>query len=122
MSKPLHGRLPSEASQDHVDTKSSNYWLMAGRKFPETKGLMIAIQDQVIATRNYLKTVVSDSAVVNDFRRYGCNLSETIYHITSGCTCLAGIKYIDRHNTVVKIIRKQLAVLEYSRRSTALQI
>ncbi|GBP07352.1 hypothetical protein EVAR_71102_1 [Eumeta japonica] len=110
-SKPLHGRHPNEASKDNVDNKASNHWLVAGCLFPETEGFMIAIQDQVIPTRNYLKAILRDTGVVSDSCRYGCNAIETIQHITSGCTCLAGTEYIDRHNSVVKMLHQQLALM-----------
>lgn len=70
--KPLHGRHINDADQDTVDTLASNYWLVSGQLFPETEGFVMAIQDQVIASRNYLKYIVKDTIIENDKCRYGC--------------------------------------------------
>lgn len=55
--KSLHGRHRADLSQPHVDKSASNAWLRRGELFPETEGFMLAIQDQVIATRNYRKHI-----------------------------------------------------------------
>lgn len=69
-----------------MDKIVSNKWLKQANLLLETEGFMIAIQDQVIRTRNYckfiklskttLKTCAKD--VINDAR-------ETIQRITRGC-------------------------------------
>ncbi|XP_050501405.1 uncharacterized protein LOC126881267 [Diabrotica virgifera virgifera] len=66
MGKPLQGRHPNEVSQDYVDNTASNYWLTSGNMFPEMEGSLLAIQDQVIPKRNYLKYIVKDPQVQND--------------------------------------------------------
>lgn len=109
MGKALHGRHPNEMSQDHVDMEASNYWLISGVLFPETEGFMMAIQDQVIPTRNYLKFIANDPSVTDDSCRYGCRTHESIQHVTGGCTSLANSKYTDRHNSVAKILHQELA-------------
>ncbi|XP_050302196.1 uncharacterized protein LOC126740283 [Anthonomus grandis grandis] len=110
MEKPLHGRHPNEISQNHVDTASSNYWLVSGKMFPETEGFLLAIQDQVIPTRNYLKHIVRDPSVQNDKCRYGCQTSETIQHIIGGCQAFAATEYKERHDSVGKILHQELAM------------
>uniref|UniRef100_A0A6P7GJR4 Uncharacterized protein LOC114339719 n=1 Tax=Diabrotica virgifera virgifera TaxID=50390 RepID=A0A6P7GJR4_DIAVI len=55
MGKPLHGRHLNEVNQEYVDSRASNYWLVSGKMFSETEVFLLAIQDQVIPTRNYLK-------------------------------------------------------------------
>lgn len=108
--KSLHGRHPAELVKGTVDTRASNHWLVAGELFPETEGFMIAIQDQVIATRNYMKYIVKCPSITNDKCRYGCNTSETIQHVTSGCQQLAATDYTERHNSVCKIIHQELVL------------
>lgn len=53
LGKELHGRYPTTLKQDHIDEKASLDWLKKGYLFPETEGFIMAIQDQVVATRNY---------------------------------------------------------------------
>ena len=86
MEKPLHGRHANEMNQDYVDREALNYWLTSGKLFLETGGFMLAIQDQVIPTRNHLKYIVRDPTVQNDKCRYGCQRVKTIQHVTGGCT------------------------------------
>ena len=89
----LHGRHPHDLGQDDVDSKASNYWLTHGDLFPETEGFVIAIQDQVIATKNYHKHIIKDPNVTDDRCRMCGGMSETIQHVTSGCRVLARTDY-----------------------------
>lgn len=106
--KPLHGRHLNEVSQAHVDKSASYSWLTSGQLFPETEGLMLAVQDQVIPTKNYLKYIVKDKAVQDDKCRYGCQSLETIQHITSACQHFAGTEYKLRHDAVAKIVHQEI--------------
>ncbi len=108
--KPLHGRHLNEITQDYVDTSASNYWLVSGQMFPETEGFLLAIQDQVVPTRNYLKYIARDVSVVDDNCRYGCRTTETIQHITGGCQVFSGTEYKLRHDAVAKIVHQELAI------------
>lgn len=108
--KALHGRHPYDLSQDHVDKAASNYWLTHGDLFPETEGFVMAIQDQVIATKNYLKFIVKDTNTPSDTCRQCANAPETIQHITSGCSMMSATDYTHRHNQVAKIIHLKLAL------------
>lgn len=78
--------------------------------FPETEGSLLAIQDQVIPTRNYLKYIAKDPTVEDDRCRYGCQTSETIQHITGGCQTFASTEYKERHDAVAKILHQELAL------------
>jgi hypothetical protein len=110
MSKELHGRHINEVNQEYIDVQLTNSWLQSGKLFPETEGFMIAIQDQVIPTRNYMKRIVRDPSVQNDYCRYGCMTAETIQHITAGCQAFAGNEYTSRHDAVARIVHQELAI------------
>ena len=69
---------------------------------------MLAIQDQLIRTKNYRKFILKED-VTDKCRMCGSN-SETIQHITGGCKCLAPRDYKDRHDAVAKIIHQKLAI------------
>jgi ribosomal protein L37E len=86
----------------------SNKWLTNAALFAETEGFLIAIQDQVILTRNYKKYILKQPNIDEMCRRCGKEL-ETIQHITAACEQLAPTKYIRRHNEVAKVIHQKLA-------------
>lgn len=107
--KSLHGRHHHDLNQTHVDIESSNKWLSIGDVFPETEGFMLAIQDQIINTRNYQKHIIHDTNIETDLCRRCGSASETIQHITSACQSLAQTEYLNRHNQVSGIIHQKLA-------------
>ena len=71
-------------------------FLQKGQLYSETEGFILAIQDQVVATKNYKKYILKDISVTNDNCRKCHLFPETIEHITSGCKLLAGIEYTNR--------------------------
>jgi hypothetical protein len=109
IAKSLHGRHQKVLASKHVDKEASNAWLAKAGLFPETEGFMIAIQDEVIATKNYKKHIIKDRNVLNDKCRLCQNATENIQHITSSCIKLAGSDYTKRHNQVAKIVHQKLA-------------
>ncbi|KAJ0173873.1 hypothetical protein K1T71_011022 [Dendrolimus kikuchii] len=64
--KELHGRHLKDLDQQHIDKEASNKWLYSAGLFPETEGFISAIQDQIIATKNYRKFIIKDPSVSND--------------------------------------------------------
>ncbi|XP_063891684.1 uncharacterized protein LOC135117143 [Helicoverpa armigera] len=108
--KVLHGRHPHDLEQPHIDTIASNKWLKIGNLFPETEGFIIAIQDQIINTKNYRKYIIKDPTATNDKCRKCHTQPETIQHITGACTTLTQTDYTHRHNQVANIIHQKLAL------------
>lgn len=107
--KSLHGRHQSVLAGDIVDRNASNSWLSRAGLFSETEGFVIAIQDEVIPTKNFKKYIMNDPLVRDDRCRLCHGYKENIAHILSGCTKLAGTEYTHRHNQVAKIIHQKLA-------------
>ena len=107
--KALHGRYPNEIDQPHVDKEASHAWLTTSGLYPETEGFMIAIQDQVIYTKNYRKYITKDTTMQNDMCRKCHHASETIQHIISSCPLITQTDYKHRHDQVGKIIHQKLA-------------
>lgn len=107
-SKQLHGTHPYELNQENIH-KKSNIWLKEGKLHAETEGFIVAIQDRVIATRNYRKYIIGEQ--IDDKCRICMKekQKETIEHIISGCEALANTEYIKRHNNIAKIIHQDLA-------------
>lgn len=107
--KALHGRHQKVLAGKYVDKEASNAWLARAGLFPETEGFMLAIQDEVIATKNYRKHIIKDRSVLNDMCRLCHKETENIQHVTSGCEKMAGKEYLHRHNQIAKIIHQRLA-------------
>ena len=108
--KALHGRHVKNVRQEHISAKLSYRFLQNGQLFPETEGFILAIQDQVIATRNYQKVIIKNGTITDDNCRKCHQFPETIDHITAGCKLLAGTEYTSRHNSVAKIIHQHIAL------------
>jgi len=102
--KTLHGRYVAEIEGEGVDKKQSLMWLKKGYLYPETEGFIMAIQDQVIETRNYRKHILKESEVVQDHCRVCGQKPETIQHLTAGCEKLAPTEYKERHDKVAKVL------------------
>ena len=107
--KALHGRHYADLNQGQIDKTASNSWLKRGELFPETEGFMIAIQDQVIATRNYRKHIMKEIGQQTDLCRHCNSASETIQHITGACKSIVQTDYKHRHDQVASIIHQYLA-------------
>ncbi|KAL0859464.1 hypothetical protein ABMA27_010634 [Loxostege sticticalis] len=107
--KSLHGRHRHDLCQPNVDKLASNAWLGRGELFPETEGFMIAIQDQIIETRNYQKHIIRIPNLPTDLCRKCNSNSETIQHITGACKSIVQTDYKHRHDQVANIIHQKLA-------------
>lgn len=70
---------------------------------------MIAIQDQVIETRNYQKHIIK-TPLSSDLCRRCNSSSETIQHITGACRAIVQTDYKHRHDQVANIIHQELAL------------
>ncbi|XP_022829294.1 uncharacterized protein LOC111358406 [Spodoptera litura] len=107
--KSLHGRHRLDLTNPIVDKIASNAWLKRGELFPETEGFMLAIQDQVIDTKNYRKYIIRDSILGSDHCRHCHKQPETIQHITGACSSITQTDYKHRHDQVAAIIHQTLA-------------
>ena len=72
------------------------------------RGFLIAIEDQVILTRNYKKYILKQPDTDELCRRCGKGL-ETIQRITAACEQLAPTEYVNRHDGLAKVIYQKLA-------------
>ena len=86
--KALHGNFVRSRDKN-VDELASSYWLTKGELTFETEGLIMAAQDQALSTRA-LQQVYSGSG---DTRRLCNNQHETVEHLISGCSRLAGTSH-----------------------------
>ncbi|CAG4919909.1 unnamed protein product [Colias eurytheme] len=107
--KSLHGRHRLDLTNPIVDKIASNAWLKRGELFPETEGFMLAIQDQIIDTKNYRKYIIRDSSSRSDHCRHCHKQPETIQHITGACSSITQTDYKHRHDQVAAIIHQTLA-------------
>lgn len=100
--KELHGKHRHFLEDPKVDKFASNMWLMCGQIYPETEGYMIAIQDNVIPTKNYRKHILKED-ITDTCRKCG-KQGETIDHVISGCPDMVNTEYLQRHNMAAKIV------------------
>ncbi|XP_073976434.1 uncharacterized protein [Rhodnius prolixus] len=107
--KALHGQYPAALDGELIDKEASVAWLTRGLLFPETEGALIAIQDQVVPTRYYRNRIMNDSGVA-DVRCRLCRAApETVHHLLAAGPLLAQRDYLQRHNSVARILHRELA-------------
>lgn len=101
--KPLHGMYWSRSAAAGLSSELSFLWLRNGSLPLATEGLIIAAQDQALATRNYLNVMARSRGVAEGPSqcRLCHNALETVDHIVSACSALAATSYVERHNRVV---------------------
>ena len=104
--KRLHGHHEKQSHRRFVDKKDTHKWLKSAGLKGETEGFIFAIQDQVVRTRAYEKSILRSN--VDDTCRMCGKEPETLMHLVSGCPTLAQTEYISRHDAVAKHIHWQL--------------
>lgn len=107
--KLIHGVFFKQCRKEGWDAEGSHGWLVEGRFQGETEALIIAMQDGVIHTRNYLKNV--HKLDLNPTCRVCGKMPETIGHLLSNCKQMSWTLYKTRHDRVLYQL-----VLAYARR------
>ena len=98
----MHGQYPKRIQEADVDFEKTNKWLKGSGLKAETEGLIIAAQDQSLATRLYHHRIIKDGT--SPLCRLCNKFEESIDHILSGCPELAKTEYIHRHNNAAAYI------------------
>lgn len=103
--KPMHGQYARQV-QD-VTSKTTRFsWLKNVNLKIETEALITAAQDQALNTKSHQARIMKIS---NDPMCRMCkNNEETVSHLLSGCSKLAGTDYTTRHNEVGKILHRNI--------------
>lgn len=101
--KALDGKYPKRTKEADVDQNTTNQWL-------RSTGLIIAAQDQSLATRSYHARIIKDST--DPMCRICNRYEETIDHNVSGCPELAKAEYIQRHNKAVAYTLENMSALQ----------
>jgi hypothetical protein len=100
--KPMHGQYPKRVKKADVEQDQTHQWLRSAGLKSETEGMVMAAQNQSLATRAYHHKIIKDGT---DPKCRMCNqYEETIDHIVSGCPTLAKTEYIQRHDRAAKYI------------------
>ena len=107
LSKPLHGKYATLLRSDSVDGSGSSKWLQQ-HLHSESESTVIAIQDQVIATRVYEAKIMNKS-IPSLLCRVCGQAEETILHLLSSCPSLAVSTYLYRHNLVASVLHWHLS-------------
>ena len=102
--KPLHGQYPTQ--MDITTTKACFGWLKNVRLKMETEALLVAAQDQALRTKAHTTYI---QKTTNDPKCRMCRTTdETVAHLLSSCSKLAGNKYLQRHNEVAKLVHRSI--------------
>ena len=103
----MHGQWLAERDEiSSVDVVQSEKWLKYSHLTPETESVLVAAQEQTLAT-NYVRNKLWKWKG-SPLCRLCKEKPETIPHIVSGCKCLVGTKYTNRHDKVGKYIHWNL--------------
>ena len=102
--KPLHGYF-FKSCTSIIDQSTSFKWLTHGDLSVESEGFLIAAQDQALTTRAIQHLFSSTQSP--KCRLCGEN-DETIQHLVSGCSVLAGGSYKLRHDKVASNVHWHL--------------
>ena len=94
--KPLHGQYPEKVDKADVDKELTHRWLQSSELKSETEGLIIAAQDQSLATRYYQHRIIKNG--IDPKCRLCHEFDESVEHIVSGCPVLAKKEYLERHD------------------------
>ena len=99
--KPLHGAWYKGVSE--VANMTSTYqWLNKSNVKANTEALNMAAQEQALHTGAVAHEIYH---TVQDPRCRLCKQhAETVVHIISGCSKLAGTDYTKRHNSVTSLV------------------
>ena len=95
-SMPLHGQF--ERQTEKKKTSESWTWLARGDLKRETESLIIAAQDQALATNSIKKSI--HKTTENDMCRLCGKKVESVTHIVSACQMLAQCEYKRWHDKV----------------------
>ena len=104
--KPMHGKYPKRTKDADVDEVKTNKWLKSIGLKAETEGLIIAAQDQSLATRSYHHRIMKDGT--DPQCRICGKYEETVNHIISGCPELAKTEYIHRHDKAASYLHWEI--------------
>ncbi|KAL1448091.1 hypothetical protein WDU94_000031, partial [Cyamophila willieti] len=120
MAGVMKGRFPKILyNEPNVDKTLSTSYLQDGYLMLETEGFINAIQDQVIKTRNYIRYIMKVH-IDTDLCRLCNRVTESIQHLSSGCSILAPKEYLNRHNLVANIIHQELVKKLLSSKKTTI--
>ena len=99
--KPLHGAWHKGVSEV-ADMARTYQWLNKSNIKANTEALIMAAQEQALNTRAVAHEIFH---TVQDPRCRLCKQhTETVAHVTSSCSKLAGTEITERHNSVASIV------------------
>ena len=100
--KALHGKHPKRMKHADEDLHRTNQWLTSSGLKAETEELIIAAQDQSLATRLYHSNFIKDST--DPLCRMCGKFDESADHIISVCPEHAKTEYNQRHDNAASYI------------------
>ena len=102
--RPLQGQYWRRLESSGLDRQLSTAWLGSPTLRREAEGFIIAVQEQMVATRNFLCNVSHVLPSSADLCWFCGVRGESIDHLLGCCSALAPSLYISRHDNVVRIL------------------
>ena len=84
--KPLHRQYLQKVEKEDIGKELTHKWLQSSGLKAETEGLLIAAQDQSLATRYYQHKIIKNGG--SPKCRLFHEFDESVEHIISGCPVL----------------------------------
>ncbi len=106
--KVHHGPHARETRKQGVDKKATYAWVKEGKLTPTTEALVMAAQDDVVMTRDYLFKLPGGSSRDRKCRLCG-TYKESLGHLLSKCPVFEHREYTRRHDSVLYLLVKQVA-------------
>ena len=103
--KPLHGAW-HKAVSEIADMSMTYQWLDKTNIRANTEALIMAAQEQALNTRAIACDIYH--TVTDPTCRMCKQHRETVAHIISGCSKLAGTEYTQRHNHVASVVHRAI--------------
>ena len=103
----LHGKFLSIDEGEPQETERNFGWLISGELKITSEALIVAAQDQTLATRN-IQAKLFHSADSPKRRQRG-KKDKTLAHIISRCEMLANSNYLNCHNQIASQIHRALS-------------
>ncbi len=106
--KVHHGPHARETRGQGVDRKATHTWVREGKMTPTTEALVMAAQDDVVMTRDYMFKLPGGSSGDRMCRLCGA-YKESLGHLLSKCKVYEHKEYRRRHDAVLYLLVKQVA-------------
>ncbi len=105
--KSRHGMYADEVRMDGVEKKATMAWIREGKLTPRTMAFMMAAQDQVLMTKEYISSFPTSPS--DPKCRLCGSHAETLGHLLAKCPIFEYKEYKKRHDSVLYLLARAIA-------------